>query len=78
VCGWNIRYLENYEKVFFLGEDGNNKDDAEDDYDDIRSRRRTANKFTSGSRSQHQTPSVTQSSSHQSHPVPLSGESLKK
>lgn len=44
------RYLEKYEKVYFLGEDGGgHKDDGDDDYDDIRNRRRTASKMTSRS-----------------------------
>ncbi|XP_035708773.1 AT-rich interactive domain-containing protein 2 isoform X5 [Folsomia candida] len=55
-----LKYLENYEKVYFLGEDGHKNDD-EDDYDDIRNRRRTASKMTSRSSA---ASSFTPSSSH--------------
>jgi hypothetical protein len=69
----DFRYLEQYEKVYFLGEDVTNKDDGEDDYDDIRSRRRTANKFTSGARSLGP-PTSAQMQVFQHNSVPMSGK----
>lgn len=45
-----LRYLELYEKIHYLGEDIDNKEEAEDDYlEDFRGRRRYPNKLVSSS-----------------------------
>lgn len=60
-----LRYLELYEKIHYLGEDVDTKEEHDDDYEDFRGRRRYPNKLSS---SHHHSSHHASSSHHQHHP----------